>query len=554
MKFSVGLAFVSASLALGCSSRPTFKCGSDAQCVSSGVQGVCVHPENVCALPDGNCPSGYRYDGSAGSLSGQCAPAPTDADMGSSGGGGGGGGGGSSDGDMAVAPAPSVSSVSPSMGPSTGGIGVAIGGSHFSTNATVTIGGQPATVMTQSASSISVVLPAGAVGAASVVVSNPDGQTGTGSFTYYATTLKFTEPTPATLQGLTSRAVVADFDKNGKADLAVCVRDPQVPPKFGNLQLYTGAGDGTFAAGTGTTITRNANDLDVGDFNKDGNPDVAVAFSTSDSTNQVGVLLGNGDGTFQTMKLVTVAPSPIAIALVDANGDGKLDIVTTSGLYMSSSMAVLLGNGDGTFTASPKISAIDLRGNMNAQAFGLALADFNDDSILDAAVAMGSGSSVAILLGNGDGTFRTNTTNLSTSPSATQVVVAGDWNKDGKSDLAIEVANQTGTINIHLGNGDGTFGNANPAPGAARSFYLATGDFNNDGITDIASSGYTYNGMSAVGVLQGKGDGTFMVQATPVVTGNPVGVSVGDFNKDGKLDIVAPTDQDKLSVMLNASQ
>jgi hypothetical protein len=262
----------------------------------------------------------------------------------------------------------------------------------------------------------------------------------------------------------------------------------------------------------------------VGDFNGDGKLDLAVANSGS---NDVSVLLGNGDGTFQTALHSSVGVSPVSVAVGDFNGDGKLDLVVVNN--GSNDVSVLLGNGDGTFQ-----TALDF--DTGAGPVSVAVGDFNADGRLDLVVANFAAGNVGVLLGNGDGTFQP-AVNYGAGPLPVSVAV-GDFNGDGKLDLA--VANQSAgnagpsMVGVLLGNGDGTFQPAVEygAGSDTDSSSVALGDFNGDGNLDlaVANSGST----NRVSILLGNGDGTF--QSAVDYAGGSSLLAVGDFNGDGRLD------------------
>jgi hypothetical protein len=208
----------------------------------------------------------------------------------------------------------------------------------------------------------------------------------------------------------------------------------------------------------------------VGDFNGDGKPDLAVA---NLSGNTVSILLGNGDGSFQTPAAYRVEGAPIAVAVGDFNGDGKPDlVVSTSG---GDSVAVLRGQGDGTF-----------------QPAGM--------------YGVGSG------------------------PGA---VVVGDFNGDGKADIAVENF-ATHDVSVLLGRGDGTFAAAVSYGAGLSPGGLAAGDFNGDGVLDLAVANHNSHNVS---ILLGRGDGTFRPAEQYALGWMPAGVAVGDFNGDGRLDL-----------------
>ena len=263
--------------------------------------------------------------------------------------------------------------------------------------------------------------------------------------------------------------------------------------------------------------------LAVADFNGDGIPDVAVANSNS---NNLTILLGNGDGTFTaTASSPQTGGSPFFVTVGDFNRDGKVDLAVAN--VNTNSVTILLGNGDGTFTAT---ASSPQTGNGPES---IAVGDFNGDGIQDLAVSNASSNTVTILLGNGDGSF-TPTALTPQTGNDPKTIVTGDFNGDGIADLA--VTNYWGnTVTILLGNGDGTFAQtSSPSTGSYPSS-LAIGDFNGDGIRDLAVT----NGASdTVTVLLGNGDGTFTASASQPQTGTePLSITVGDFNGDGKQDL-----------------
>ena len=282
----------------------------------------------------------------------------------------------------------------------------------------------------------------------------------------------------------------------------------------------------------------------TGDFNGDGKADLVSANTANDS---VSVLLNNGNGTFGAAQNYAVGTAPASVAVGDFNGDGKLDLVTTNeGSYpdFAGSVSVLLGNGDGTFQAPQSFAA-----GVNPES--IAVGDFNRDGKLDLATA-NNGSyylsgSVGVLLGNGDGTFQS-AKQLALPPGnlgASQnplALVAGDLNNDGKLDLAMTAFDNPGPyasndfyLDVILGNGDGTFAAAQSTRDGVYSVASPVlGDFNGDGKPDVA---VLDNGN--IQLFSGKGDGSF--QAPVLVTNNAFfnTMAVGDFNRDGKPDLAA---------------
>jgi hypothetical protein len=320
--------------------------------------------------------------------------------------------------------------------------------------------------------------------------------------------------------------VVADFNNDGKQDLAA----------FNAMLL--GNGDGTLQgdeavpgiAGNGIT----------GDFNGDGHPDLAlITYGSIYNTVNLNIWLNDGKADLTLAHTYPIPiPSPAAdsaglvaiSAAADLNGDGKTDLFGILWDGSGLSVIVLLGNGDGSFGApiATLLSDVSWHGGGASVVLGDLNGDKNPDAVLNVMGRIGY-SGFFVLLGNGDGTF-----GAPSSPYVSQSqpgLTAGDFNNDKKLDVIIETSNGLGVL---LGNGDGTF---QPTTFVQTNNFccgnLLSADFNGDGNLDLmiaAASGYQ--------ILSGKGDGTFTV--IPTITdslGAFSGTQVADFNGDGHLDV-----------------
>jgi hypothetical protein len=312
-----------------------------------------------------------------------------------------------------------------------------------------------------------------------------------------------------------NQAVSGDVNGDGKLDVVIGIGSTT-----NAVLIQLGDGDGTFQPLT-RILGFDYGALALADVNGDGKLDL---LSWGDHGLEVG--LGNGDGTFT--KLPTQL-SPIAnldsIVVADVNGDGKLDIIPQVG-------QVDLGNGDGTFQA-PRNSLIP--GTFNAFLGG----DFNNDGKLDLAGLNSVDGNVYLFPGNGDGTFKPGmraTVTGTSGPSSWGSLTAADFNRDGHLDLAVGEDKIQG-VQILLGNGDGTFRSQTAlAINSNGARNLAAADFNHDGIPDLAISPTGPNPLIAFG----QGDGRFTVPTSYMST--PAGANAkqvaGNLNPDGRADIV----------------
>ena len=294
----------------------------------------------------------------------------------------------------------------------------------------------------------------------------------------------------------------------------------------------------SFAPPVSYAVGSNPYDSSLGDFNGDGKQDLAVA---NNSTNNISVLLGNGDGRFGAKTDYNVGQPAYGVVVTDLNSDGKLDIVVETGLGPSAVVSVFLGNGNGSFQTRVDYSFLG-----SAQPKSILASDFNSDSKPDIVVINGSGATV--FLGNGDGTLQP-PSNYGSSDFATSVAV-GDFNADSKVDLAVSSYNFSinglGRVSIMLGKGDGTFFPPVDYSTGLSPFSIVKGDFNGDSKLDLATANLQ---VDTVSILLGNGDGTFGTHINYPTAGFPYAMSTGDLNSDGKSDLVIAGSGSGLSIL-----
>jgi hypothetical protein len=325
--------------------------------------------------------------------------------------------------------------------------------------------------------------------------------------------------------GEADSVVAADFNGDGVPDLAV------TDAASNSVYVLLSTGKGTYGIQTDYVLTGVPVVIATADINRDGVPDIVVGTANR----YINLLLGNPDGTFKSPRLLPLSFAPGRVLFGDLNGDGTTDMVVV-GQAGSTSLSVLLGNGDGSFAATTTYAIPKLWSGNSAT-----LADLNGDSVLDVLLVT-NGYATYEMMGVGDGTLQ----------PAVQLnamngnVIATDLNGDGFADLAFIPSD--GIVGIQLGRGDGTFTPTRYYPSAmpgtnplddtepsSTPLPIAVADFNGDGIPDIIIPGM---------ILLGAGDGTFR-QAPAQYEGTFS--ALADVNGDGFPDLIG-TSQRSLDV------
>lgn len=309
-----------------------------------------------------------------------------------------------------------------------------------------------------------------------------------------------------------SAAAISDFNLDGKPDIAA-----------GNAVLLSN-GDGSFQ---GVRLYAEVGETSVvGDFEKNGRMDLASAH------NSVYIYHNDGRGALSLLHSYPLQQIAYGIVTADFNGDSNLDLLTlqsASSVPPSAfSYSVLLGNGDGSFQPPLLYSQ---HFPVNPSSGGFVVADFNGDHIPDLAVS-GSDLSVAIFLGQGHGTFQPPSQYYDNVSSST--LMPADFNNDGKLDLAVNCSNGANppSAAILYGNGDGTFRPVAFPPELRQFYAAAAADMNNDGNADLV--GGQYSGVPVIALGNGNGNFTLLQQTGTAATYIP---ALADFNDDGNLDV-----------------
>lgn len=344
---------------------------------------------------------------------------------------------------------------------------------------------------------------------------------------------------PFAVTGQPGDLALADVDGNQTLDIMTA--------GSGGLSVLIGDGRGGFRKAPGSPFAAGPSPhfVAVGDLNGDRKLDLAA---TSHDSNDVYVLLGAGDGSFRPAPgspfpaFANVKPHNHGLALVDANGDGRLDI--TAGHQEAGRVAVLLADGRGGFAPAPGSPVA-----VGRTPYPHAFADLNHDGMLDLVAPDVRGNAITVMLGNGRGGFLPAPGSPLRTLPRPFFVLLDDFNADRVPDLAAS-HDDISRVTILLGEGKGAFrpAPASPSDAGRLGSKMVSGDFNRDRHRDLAIAG------GGVVLLLGNGKGSFSLAAgSRSVTGQTSGwtVAVGDVNRDGKLDLVAPgAREDSVAVLL----
>jgi len=351
------------------------------------------------------------------------------------------------------------------------------------------------------------------VNAASVMLGNGDGT--------------FGAKTDFSVAAQTQAVAAGDFNSDGKVDLVVTLNDAQL-----SVAMLTGTGAGTFNPPSYFPNTSGFDSpaMAATDLNNDGKLDLVVMHSLGCFTppctvaDNVTILLGNGNGTFQTPSEIDVGTAPTAMTVTDFNGDGIKDVAIGGG---NTELSVLVGLGDGTFVQQPVVMLVP-GGDLFSACNDIGVGDFNRDGIQDLVVPLGNGEGNAILIGNGNGTFQVMSRIQIDETFAPLHVAVADYNRDGLLDIARTMGDGTnGLMQIMNGNGNGTFqppvDYLVPPPSSSNGgIVIITSDWNGDAKPDIA---FVVGGASAAldvltNTTGGVGTDTVTITRAEYQTGN----------------------------------
>ncbi len=323
--------------------------------------------------------------------------------------------------------------------------------------------------------------------------------------------------------------VVGDINSDASADILVANQESNDI----SVLLGSGLGDGSFSTDRFASGGSWPGDIELADLNHDSHLDVVVLNRES---NRVSVLLGRGDGDFESPSKYSVGDSS-SMALVDLNDDSYLDVITTSNFP---DISILLGNGDGTFRSR-------FRHRVPNTAHSVVSDDLNGDGSPD--VILSNGDHLLIREGNGDRTLGGSTEIWVEGGMA---AVTGDFNQDGDVDLAA-VGTDSQSLEVLLGDGDLGFESVDRHTLIGQPTDVIAADVNLDGIPDLVT-GSTAVQTASFTVMYGRGDGTFKAGPNYILDGTGVSsLAVSDLDHDTDPDLVVVTPEGVL-IFLNQTR
>ncbi|WP_019503852.1 VCBS repeat-containing protein [Pleurocapsa sp. PCC 7319] len=348
----------------------------------------------------------------------------------------------------------------------------------------------------------------------------------------------------------------ADFDGDGDQDIVVAnpgVDPSSVEPDSGNeISVLSNNGDGTFAAPV-TFTTGVGPRVSVGDFDGDGNIDIATSNATN---NTISILFNDGQGVFAVPVDFSTGKEPLINTPVDLDGDGDLDIITSNqdsvnlntAIFTGDTISILRNNGEGEFAAPETLT-------VGEGVFLVATGDLDGDDDLDIVTSNERDDTLSVLFNNGADGF-SDPVDLEAGRRPTSPIIS---DLDGDGDLDIATSNfGSGDVSVLLNNGDGTFATGNVFDTEDSPSDLQAADLDGDGDIDFAmrhSVFFTRSGNttgSTISILRNNGDGTFAEPEILSVGNTPSGLVVDDFDGEGELDLATPNfDDDSVTVYLN---
>lgn len=329
---------------------------------------------------------------------------------------------------------------------------------------------------------------------------------------------------------------LGDFNRDGKTDMAI-LRD-SLNPNAGLVQIWLGDGASNF---TPTGVDHNAVQttavgIVAGEFNQDGSLDLAVVGGPSPNF-VVAVLFGNGDGGFSSPTSFPIGSDPRDLAIADFNNDGRLDIITAD--FSGRLSAILPNNGNGNFGTAITIPT----GVFSSAPIAIVTGQFNNDNYADF-LTVNNDDTVSVRLGNGNFTFSSPPNIPNNLFGGQKDIEIGDFNRDGVMDIATASysASAPGSVvNIRLGAGNGLFTVPTPSvfPVTASANHLAVADLNADGKPDIATANNGSSGSNNISILQNMDNGSFSEAYTYTAeVGRSEKVYAIDFDRNRSPDLL----------------